>query len=93
VAADISTQEQANRTKFAEGEEKLQTAKEDREIGNINRQQTELDNARLNQQALMDESKAAGQAGLAGTVTGLTDVLTKNPDILSGLFGDLTATT
>jgi len=93
VSADISTQEQANRTKFAEGEAKLQTAKEDREIGNINRQQTELDNARLNQQALMDESKAAGQAGLSGTVTGITDVLTKNPDILSGLFGDPTATT
>jgi len=93
VAADISTQEQSNRTKFAEGEAKLQTAVEERQIQDINRKQTELDNARLNQQALIDESKAAGQAGVASTVTGLTDVLTKNPDMLSGLFGDPTATT
>ncbi len=92
ISADISTQEQANRKSFMKGEADLQTAREDREIGNINRKQTELDNARLNQQALIDESKAAGQAGLSGTITGLTNVLTENPDILSGLFGDPTAT-
>ena len=87
ISADIQKQEQANQTKFAEGEKQLQDAIEERQIQDINRKQTELDNARLNEQALRDEAAMATQQGITSTVTGLTDVLTKNPEILSGLFG------
>ena len=87
ISADIQKQEQANQTKFAEGEAALQTAIEERQIQDINRKQTELDNARLNEQALRDEAAAAAQQGVSDTITGITNVLTENPQILSGLFG------
>ena len=87
ISADIQKQEQANQTKFAEGEAALQTAIEERQIQDINRKQTELDNARLNEQALRDEAAAAAQQGVGDTITGITNVLTENPQILSGLFG------
>ncbi len=87
VAADISTQEQSNRKLFAKGEAALQTAVEERQIQDINRKQTELDNARLNEQALRDEQMAAKAQGFSSAATGIADVLSKNPDMLSGLFG------
>jgi len=87
VSADISQQEASNRQLFAKGEADLQDLVEERQIQDINRKQTELDNARLNEQALRDEQMAAKAQGFSSAATGIADVLSKNPDMLSGLFG------
>lgn len=87
VAADISSQEQANRTKFAEGEADLQDLVEERQIQDINVAQSDLDNITDD----IDEIRAAGQAsqqsGINSAVSGVTNILAQNPDLLTGLFG------
>ena len=87
VSKDIATQEQANRTKFAEGEAKLQEAIEERQIQDINRKQTELDNMRDDADEIEAAGQAAQQSGISSTVSGVTNILAQNPDLLTGLFG------
>jgi hypothetical protein len=87
VAADISTQEQSNRTKFAEGEAKLQTAVEERQVQDINALQTDVDNARDDAAEIRAAGQSAQSSGLTSAVSGITNTLAQNPDMLSGLFG------
>jgi len=87
VSADISQQEASNRQLFAKGEADLQDLVEERQIQDINVAQGDLDNITDD----IDEIRAAGQAsqqsGVSSAVSGVTNILAQNPDLLTGLFG------
>jgi len=86
IGSDIQKQEQANQTKFAEGEAALQTAMEQRQTADINRAQTLADNARMDMQDFEMAGMQAAQTGVGQTATGFANMLSSNPDMFSGLF-------
>ena len=86
IGADIQSQEQANRTKFAEGEAALQTAMEQRQTADVNRAQTLADNARMDMQDFETAGMQAAQTGIGQTASGFANMLSSNPNMFSGLF-------
>ena len=86
ISADIQKQEQANQTKFAEGEKFAFEEQEKRDLAKLDRlanlqegyQQREMD-ALAGQQAINQQT--------AGAVTGVLSQIAENPEAIAGLFG------
>ena len=86
ISADIQKQEQANQTKFAEGEKFVFNQQEERDLAKLDRlanlqegyQQREMD-AQAGKQAINQQT-----AGAVGSVIG---EIAKNPDAIASLFG------
>ena len=86
ISADIQKQEQANQTKFAEGEKFVFEQQEERDVAKLDRlanlqegyQQREMD-ALAGKQAINQQT-----AGAVGKIIG---EVAKNPDAIAGLFG------
>lgn len=86
ISADIQKQEQANQTKFAEGEKFMFNQQEERDLAKLDRlanlqegyQQREMD-AQAGKQAINQQT-----AGAVGSVIG---EIAKNPDAIASLFG------
>tara|TARA_R100000231_G_scaffold14944_2_gene16031 strand:- start:872 stop:1480 length:609 start_codon:yes stop_codon:yes gene_type:complete len=86
ISADIQKQEQANQTKFAEGEKFVFEQQEERDAAKLDRlanlqegyQQREMD-ALAGQQAINQQT--------AGAVTGVLGQIAENPEAIAGLFG------
>jgi hypothetical protein len=86
ISADIQKQEQANQTKFAEGEKFAFEQQEERDLAKLDRlanlqegyQQREMD-ALAGQQAINQQT--------AGAVTGVLSQIAENPEAIAGLFG------
>lgn len=86
ISADIQKQEQANQTKFAEGEKFVFEQQEERDVAKLDRlanlqegyQQREMD-ALAGKQAINQQT-----AGAVGKIIG---EVAKNPEAIAGLFG------
>lgn len=86
ISADIQKQEQANQTKFAEGEKFVFEQQEERDVAKLDRlanlqegyQQREMD-ALAGKQAINQQMVTAA--------TGIMNQIAEDPDALAGLFG------
>jgi len=86
ISADIQKQEQANQTKFAEGEKFAFEQQEERDLAKLDRlanlqegyQQREMD-ALAGKQAINQQT--------AGAVTDIIGQIAENPEAIAGLFG------
>ena len=86
ISADIQKQEQANQTKFAEGEKFVFEQQEERDVAKLDRlanlqegyQQREMD-ALAGKQAINQQMVTAA--------TGIMNQIAEDPDAFSGLFG------